>query len=199
MFLPGTAWLLKNFNRITVARNIPEQAQQRTQLKNTVFLLDKNTLGNTYGIHPALASRPLDAANVVRGYFRYARDIDQYHIPEHWPLTPAMVYDIIESGCDDCDGLSVTWVTVLHTFGYTDAQICISWFGDAPPDGVWQVNHAHGLILNPENPNDPFIVELTTNDFGSRVPTLSECPKYHLFASSDGARTMIWRDECETA
>jgi hypothetical protein len=126
--------------------------------------------------------------NWVATYTRYTSDKDNYGIKESWLMSKKEVYKMIESKKDDCDGVAVLSVSILHSLGYKNVYLAVGYFGtDKNPK---KTNHAYCLVG--EDINDLQIIETTGDDVVAKLPELNESPMYHTFiiASANGS---YWR------
>ena len=187
----GSDWIARNWFRVMVGRN--SDNQKRKYLHQFIYDLDRRKIESF--ISPNLIS-PIGVLNIIRNFTDWTSDDDVWQTPEHWLQSEHQIYDLMVTGKDDCDGLSVAGISILSSFGYQNAQLCLCQYGENLID-KWQYNHLIGLFYDQTLPNDPFIMEFTADAILKKIPRLSECPDYDLFISANKTGDYyLWRDQC---
>jgi len=134
-----------------------------------------------------LLADPLDIRNFLAEFTTYQKDRDQFGVTDHWPGDLADVERILLSKHDDCDGLSITAASILHSVGNPHVRLVLGGYKT-----LISTNHAWVFLMDPDSPDDPWIVETTGDNKIDRLPRLSEKPNYHPLMSASASEREVY-------
>lgn len=116
---------------------------------------------------------PLQVRNWVVANTKWTSDREQYGVDEQWPQSVDDLYNILQTGKEDCDGLAILTASVLS--GNKDIRLATGYYGIG--DGSWG-NHVYCLLIDSKEPNNPWLIETTGDDQVSTLPRLKMNPLY---------------------
>ena len=124
---------------------------------------------------------PLDIRNFVVTHTEHTSDLVVHKQKEYWPQTTEDVYNILQNKREDCDGLAILTASLLDSIGSSRVQLALGYYGD--PKKAYYANHAYCLLANPDNPEDPYLLETTGIYVKKKLQLMSEFPKHNTLIS----------------
>ncbi len=124
---------------------------------------------------------PIDICNFVIMHTRYTPDEVVYGVKEYWLQNEEEMYALLKNRKDDCDGVAMLTASLLHSVGNTDIHLALGYYGN--PKYALFCNHAYCVLMNHDDPNDPYVLDTVGYDNIDKLPKLSELPNYTTLVS----------------
>lgn len=141
---------------------------QKSRLLHTfIYDLDPEILFYEFGFEMGSSLKTLNKVIELTDYQREKE--------EHWIQTPEGIYEFFRQGLDDCDAMASAVASVEQTFGNVNIRLAAGVYGIG--DDVFP-NHAYAIEIDPEQPNNPWVLEGTRKNKVGTLPRLKKNPMY---------------------
>jgi len=141
---------------------------QPSRLLHTfIYDLDPEVLMFEFGFE---IEDSLKTVNKVIELTNYQREKE-----EHWIQNAEGIYEFFRQGLDDCDAMASAIASVEHTFGNKNIRLAAGVYGIG--DDVFP-NHAYCIEIDPEQPDNPWLLEGTRKNRVGALSRLRLNPMY---------------------
>ena len=123
---------------------------------------------------------PLDVRNFVVNHITYTPDKKTRGQTEYWLQNAEEVYSLLRNKRDDCDGVAVLTASLLYSLGNPNIQLTLGYLGDFRGNFA---NHVWCSLVDPNNLDDPWLLETTGDYEESKLERTSKFTKHHPFVS----------------
>jgi len=133
---------------------------------------------------------PISIRNAVALYTKYQYDKDTFGTLEYWETDPNK---IIGRKTDDCDGVAVLTASILYTLGY-DVRLAVGCYdlNMAKNEEDIQLNHAFVLLMDKNEPLNPWIIETTGDDIITEMPKINSVNEYYPLISASRLKEEVY-------
>jgi len=123
----------------------------------------------------------INIRNFVVKHTHYTKDKEVYGVKDYWLQSKNEMYEFLRNKKDDCDAITMLTAALIHSTGNPDVQLALGFYGN-PKYAVFP-NHLYCLLVNKNEPDNPYVIDTTGDDIINILPKLSDLPYYTTFVS----------------
>jgi hypothetical protein len=142
-----------------------------------------------------LVTDPIDVVNFIAKHMIYQRDIVTFGQNEYWLQNADDVYEyIFDKTYDDCDGAAVAVASILYSLNNENIRLALGYCGPNPGENapLKGTNHAYCLLINPNNLDDPFILDAVGDNIIFELNLSSQLSSYETLISASPFTKETW-------
>ncbi|MBU1091286.1 hypothetical protein KKA27_00200, partial [Patescibacteria group bacterium] len=82
---------------------------------------------------------------------------------------------------------------ILHTIGNKNIRLVLGYYGTEPNgEEKYGTNHAYCLLMRPDHPNDPYVLDGVGDEILFEMNKLNDIPAYHTLISASAYSKQVW-------